>query len=280
MCPEISPVANLFGGSLGFTLNKRQSIEREKSGHTPAKKKHLHTCRASSVRARLAIQEALAVKMSSLHIDDSLSRRVELPDNCRTMIVTPDGDEDDKQRIIDDSADDSDYDDATVANPTHKSLPKNIRNKKSEPKLTLDHNFMCFLRPHTFDHKLFRRGKEDIYSIAKMERFDADYRRQLHFNFWQHGPLRKRSKHSTRLVLDVSVTSILMPSQIIPHRHSALASAKIFRNTYWRTYWTAPLVVDSLYALRRNYMETARAIQSDFRIKGLPVETWRMSSKR
>ena len=99
------------------------------------------------------------------------------------IIVPPDGDEDNEQRIIVDSADDSNYDDATVANPTPKSLPKNIRNKKSEPKLTLDCNFMCFLRPHTFDHKLFRRGKEDIYSIAQMERFDADYRRQLHFNF-------------------------------------------------------------------------------------------------
>ncbi len=82
------------------------------------------TCRASSVWARVAIQEALSVEMSSLHVDDSLSRCV-LPDNCRTMIVTPDGDEDDKQRI-DDSADDSNYDDAPVANPTPKSLPKNI----------------------------------------------------------------------------------------------------------------------------------------------------------
>jgi len=146
MRPDESLVANLFGGSLGFTLNKRQSIEREISGHTPARKKHGHTtCRASSVRARAAIQEALTVDMSSLHVDDSLSRRVELPDNCRTMIVTPDGDEVDKQRIIDDSAVDSDYDDVTVANPTPKSLPKNIRNKKSEPKLTLDCNFMCFL---------------------------------------------------------------------------------------------------------------------------------------
>ena len=107
MCPEESPVANLFGGSLGFTLNKRQSIEREKSDHTPARKKHLHTtCRASSVRARAAIQEALAVKMSALHVDDSLSRHVELPDNCRTMIVTPYGDKDDE--LIDDSADNSD----------------------------------------------------------------------------------------------------------------------------------------------------------------------------
>ena len=65
------------------------------------------------------------------------------------MIVTPDGDEYDKQRI-DDLAADSDYDDAPVANPTPKLLPRNIRNKKSEPKLTLDRNFMCFLKKNAF----------------------------------------------------------------------------------------------------------------------------------
>jgi len=109
------------------------------------RKKHGHTtCRASSVRARVAIQEALSAEMSSLHVDDSLSRHVKLSDNCRTMIVTPDEDEDDEQRI-DDSADDSDYNDVPVANPNAKSLPTKIRNKKSELKLTLDRNFMCFL---------------------------------------------------------------------------------------------------------------------------------------
>ena len=59
------------------------------------------------------------------------------------MIVTPNGDEDDEQRI-DDSAYDSNYDDAPVANPTPKLLLRKIRNKKSKPKLTLDRNFMCF----------------------------------------------------------------------------------------------------------------------------------------
>ena len=102
------------------------------------------------------------------------------------------------------SADDSDYDDATVASPTPKSLPKNIRNKKSEPKLTLDRNFMCFLRPHMFDHKLLRGGKEEIYSIAEMERFNADYRRQLHFNFSATWTTQKQKQafdatHSSRL---------------------------------------------------------------------------------
>ena len=102
------------------------------------------------------------------------------------------------------SADDSDYDDATVASPTPKSLPKNIRNKKSEPKLTLDRNFVCFLRPHTCDHKLFRRGKEDIYSIAEMERFDADYRRQLHYNF-----LATRTTQKQKQAFDATCASHL-----------------------------------------------------------------------
>jgi len=85
MRPDESPVANLFGGSLGFTLNKRQLIDREKSGHTPTRMKHGHTtCRDSSVRSRVTIQEAFSAKMSSLHVDDLLSGRVELSDYCRT----------------------------------------------------------------------------------------------------------------------------------------------------------------------------------------------------
>jgi hypothetical protein len=171
------------------------------------------------------------------------------------MIVTPDGDVDDEQRI-NDSADDSDYDDAPVANPTSKSLPSKIRNKKSEPKLTLDRNFMCFLRPHTFDHELFRRGKEDIYSITEIERFDSDYRRQLHFNF-----SATRITQKQKLAFDATRASRLRDVDLdaLPDNTlstSALASVKIFRDTYWRTYWTAPLVVDSLYALQRRITMT------------------------
>ena len=59
------------------------------------------------------------------------------------MIVTPVGDEDDER--INNSADNSNYDDATVANPTPKSLPTKNQNKKSKPKLTLNLNFMCFI---------------------------------------------------------------------------------------------------------------------------------------
>jgi len=91
MCADEAPVANLFGGSLGVTQNKRPMIRREKTGHTPARKKHGDaTQHASSGRARIAIQEALFTKMSTLQVDDSLSGCVKSLDHCQTMIVTPD----------------------------------------------------------------------------------------------------------------------------------------------------------------------------------------------
>jgi hypothetical protein len=88
--PDKAPVANLFGRSLGVTQNKRPSIRREESGHTPTRKKRGNTmCRASSVKARIAIQDALATDMLSLHVKDmcdaSLHRHM-------TAVITPDGD--------------------------------------------------------------------------------------------------------------------------------------------------------------------------------------------
>jgi hypothetical protein len=87
-----APVANLFGVSQGVTQNKRSSIPREKTGHTPAREKHGDVTRcASSVRARVAIQEALSAEMSTLQVNDSLSGRIESSDHCQTMIIiTPD----------------------------------------------------------------------------------------------------------------------------------------------------------------------------------------------
>jgi hypothetical protein len=65
-----APVANLFCGSRGVSQNKRLSLPRETSGHTPARKKHGGTTRrASSVKAQGAIQEMLA----TLHVDDESS---------------------------------------------------------------------------------------------------------------------------------------------------------------------------------------------------------------
>jgi len=198
MRPDESPAANLFGRLLGFTLNKRQSIEREKSGHTPVRKKHGHTmCRASSVRARVAIQEALAVKMSSLHFNDSLSRRVELPDNWQTMIVTPDGYEDDEQCIIDDSADDSYYDDATVANPTPKLFEIRRANQSKHLIVT-----SCASFDHTRSITNCSTGERRAFILLpRWNDSTLTIAGNFTLTFRQRGPLRNRSKHSTQLVL-------------------------------------------------------------------------------
>jgi hypothetical protein len=123
-CANKASVAHLVGGSLGVTQNKRPSIQREKLGHTPARKKHGDgTQRASSVRAQAAIQDALSSKMRTLHVDDSISQRINMPDHCPMMFVTPNNNDDDDQRV-DDLADDKDYNPMPVANPLPKSRPK------------------------------------------------------------------------------------------------------------------------------------------------------------
>ena len=87
------------------------------------------TRRASSVRARAAIQDALSTKMRTLHVNDSISGRIETLDRCPTLSITPDNNDDDDQ-CINDSADDEDYNPAHVASPPPKSWPKMVvRNK-------------------------------------------------------------------------------------------------------------------------------------------------------
>ena len=120
MCADKEPVANLFGGLLGVIQNKKPSIQREKSGHAPVRKKHGDvTRRASSVRAQAAILDALSSKMRTLSVDDSISRRIDTSDHCPMMFVTPENNEDNDQRV-NDSADDEGYDPSPIANP----LPK------------------------------------------------------------------------------------------------------------------------------------------------------------
>ena len=131
MCANKAPVANLFGGLLGVTQNKRPSIQREKSGHTPTRKKHGNaTRRASSVRARAAIQDALSAEMSTLQVNNSISGRIETLDHCLTMIITPDNNDEDDQ-CVDDLADDEDYDPVPVAKPPPNHSLKQLERKTS-----------------------------------------------------------------------------------------------------------------------------------------------------
>jgi hypothetical protein len=94
-----------------------------------------------------------------------------LSEECRTIQVTPDGD-DDNVRL--DDSDNDDYDPTPVSKLNPKPRPKKVSTKNSDLKLVRDRNFMCYLRPDTFNHEPFRRGKPDMYGIADMEQFDAD----------------------------------------------------------------------------------------------------------
>ena len=148
---------------------------------------------------------------------------------------------------------------------------------------------MCFLRPHTFDHKLFRRGKEDIYSIAEMEQFDADYRRQLHFNFsaTRTTQQQKQAFDATRAshLRDVNLDALpdSTSSTIISSKRQDLLRyilEEILDCPVGSRFIVCIAMEDNDDKRSKYYSETARAIQCDFRSKGLPVETWRMSSKR
>ncbi len=135
-----APVANLFGVSQGVTQNKRSSIPRVKTGHTPVRKIHGDaTQRASSVRARVAIQEALSAEMSTLQVDDSLSGRIELSDHCQTTEMT--------------TTTNASMTRLTTRIMIPRRLPtpppnhglRRFEIKNSKPKLIINRNFMCFL---------------------------------------------------------------------------------------------------------------------------------------
>ena len=122
-----APVANLFGTSHAITQNKRMSILREKSVHTPARNKRCNTAhRASSLKARIALQETLAADMLSLHVDDPCD---ESSQQRLTAVVTPDGDCGNADCDCSDAeSDDEDYSPDPVATP--KTQEKRVKKKQ------------------------------------------------------------------------------------------------------------------------------------------------------
>ncbi len=124
------PVVNLFCNLREVTQNKRQLIPRDKSDHTPTRKKHGRmTCCASSVKAQGVIQELLVAELSSLHVDD-LFDGVTKSLNVHRTIVTP------HCKDADDGINKSDnntYHPLSVAPPPllHICLCKSIRRRSS-----------------------------------------------------------------------------------------------------------------------------------------------------
>ncbi len=180
-----TPIANLFGESHGLSHNKRISNPRETTGLTPARKKYgapIH--RASYLKVQSAIQEQLAKWLSLLlHVLNSLAEG----NNCLSdqPVVPPNGDAMTNLDVDVLSSDDDDYNPAPeyLIPPPQRWHKKKINTKSSKPKVVLDRSFMWFLWPGTFNNQLFKKGQQLMYSIAEMDWYNAEYRRQLHYNF-------------------------------------------------------------------------------------------------
>jgi hypothetical protein len=65
----------------------------------------------------------------------------------------------------------------------HKPPPKK-KGGGGDAKVTLDSFFCTYLRPSTFDKDLFIRGHPTIYVEEEMVQFDANFQKQLSFNFF------------------------------------------------------------------------------------------------
>jgi hypothetical protein len=133
-----APLANLFGNLHGFPpLNKHPSSPRETTGLTPARKKHGGTTRrASSVKARAAIQELLAAELSSLHIEDLFDGCAESSD-LHWTIVTPDG-----GNALHESDNDDHHPESVVSIVPPQRQHYKVHKKTSKPKLVIDRKFV------------------------------------------------------------------------------------------------------------------------------------------
>ena len=129
-----------------------------------------------------------------------------------------------------------------------------------------------------------------MYPIAKMERFDAFFRMQLHFNFlatWATQK-QKQANNMTRAshLRDVDLDALI-------ENTSTLAVISSKRQELSR--YVLEDILDCPVASRLivciavedndddrccYYLETAKVIKSDLSREGLPMEMWRISSKR
>jgi hypothetical protein len=68
-----------------------------------------------------------------------------------------------------------------------------------DAKVILDSNVFTYLHPSTFDKDLFIRGHPTVYSEDEMVQFDANYQKQLSFNFLCN---TRNSKEGSRYILE------------------------------------------------------------------------------
>ena len=64
---------------------------------------------------------------------------------------------------------------------------------RRDKKVILDSSYFFYLRPLTFDAERFHRGYVQVYSMKDISQFDANYQKQLAFNFSATRATRKKS---------------------------------------------------------------------------------------
>ena len=129
-----------------------------------------------------------------------------------------------------------------------------------------------------------------MYQIAEMERFGANFCMQLHFNF-----SATRTTQKQKQAINLTCASCLRDVDLnaLPEKTSTLAVISSKRQELSR--YVLEDILDCPVGSRfivcivaednnddrcRYYTNTATIIESNLSRKGLPVETWRMSSKR
>jgi hypothetical protein len=139
-------------------------------GHTLARNKHGGTThRASYVKAWGVIEELL---LTALLVDNLFNPGTE-SSNLYQSIVTLNCDNVNDRDNKGNSSDNEDYHPTSVVPlPPPSRLPKQ---RKIEPKIVLNHMFMTFLCPITFDNQPFCKGKLPLYTDADLSTFQDQF---------------------------------------------------------------------------------------------------------
>jgi hypothetical protein len=231
------------------------------------------------------IQEQLAKRLKmSLHVSNSIAGG----DDAQP-VKSPNG-----EAAVDVDEDTASSDDGEY-NPTLEYLlpPPPQRNKKkattkdSNPKLVLNRNFMCFLQPGTFNNQPFQKGQPPIDSISEMDCFDANYQKQLHFNFSEMQNTRKQTTEATRVSRLRKIDLDTSPEPSV----SGVPSSKQHELSWYvledildfpvQSCFIVCIALDGLDLERGGYYaEKSKIIASELKRAGLDAEWWRMSGKK
>ena len=129
-----------------------------------------------------------------------------------------------------------------------------------------------------------------MYPIAEMERFDAEFCMQLHFNFWATRTTQKQKQainvtHANHL-RDVDLDALLENTSTLPvllskrQELSRYVLEDILDCPVGSRFIVCIAAEDNDDIWCRYYTDTTKIIKRDLSREGLHVETWRMSSKR